>query len=78
MQEARALLEVTAGIIPNRPEPELTKQWAITSAEWQQATADNAQGALLSQRNGQAIGYASWLAMQPDRCNWVRFDWLWL
>jgi hypothetical protein len=78
MEQARALLEVTAGIIPNRPEPELGRGWAITSAEWQQATGDGAQGVLLSQRNGQAQGYAAWLMMQPDRCNWVRLDWIWL
>jgi hypothetical protein len=78
MEQAKILIEVVGGIIPERPEPELTKQWAITSAEWQQATADDAQGFLLSTRNGQAQGYAGWLMMQPDRVNWVRTNWLWL
>jgi hypothetical protein len=78
MEQAKILLEVTAGIIPERPEPELTKQWAITSAEWQQATEDDAQGFLLSTRNGQAQGYAGWLMMQPDRVNWVKTNWIWL
>jgi hypothetical protein len=78
METARALLEVTAGVIPNRPEPELTKQWAITSAEWQQATEDDAQGILLATRNGQAQGYAAWLMMQPDRVNFVDLKWIWL
>jgi len=79
MQEARVLLEVVAGVIPNQPEPELTKQWAITSDEWQRAANDEGgHGMLLSQRNGQAQGYAAWLMMQPDRCNWVRLNWIWL
>lgn len=78
METAKVLLEVVAGIIPNQPQPELTKQWAITSADWQQATENDQQGELLSQRNGQAQGYAAWLCMQPDRVNWVRLDWIWL
>lgn len=78
MAQARILLEVTAGLIPGTPEKELTKQWAVTSDEWLQATERGEQGLLLSTRNGQAQGYAGWLMMQPDRCNWVRTDWIWL
>ncbi len=78
MAQAKVLLEVVAGIIPNQPESEMTKQWAITSEEWELATNNGGQGALLSQRNGMAQGYAAWLMMQPDRFNWVRTDWIWL
>lgn len=78
MKNARVLVEVTAGIIPQKPEPELTKTWAVDSDEWAQATADGTQGVVLSSRNGQAQGYAAWLMMQPDRVNWVRTDWIWL
>jgi hypothetical protein len=70
------LIEVTAGIVPGKPEKELTKQWAVSSEEWHADTAK--QGELLSTRNGQAMGYAGWLMMQPDRVNWVRTDWIWL
>jgi hypothetical protein len=79
-ETARVLLEVTAGIIPNRPEPELTRQWALTSAEWQKAreAPESREGQVLSEFNGKAQGYAGWLMMQPDRVNWVRTDWLWL
>lgn len=76
MTTARVLLEVTAGIIPNKPEPELTKQWAITSEEWNEEGAD--QGFILATANGRAQGYAGYLMMQPDRVNWVRTDWIWL
>ena len=78
MEQAKALLEVTGGMIPNQPIPELSRQWAITSAEWQKATAEDSQGILLATRNGQAQGYAAWLMMQPDSINWARLDWIWL
>jgi hypothetical protein len=83
---ARVLLEVTAGLIPNRPEPELTRQWGITSTEWQEAgkapaggdLAASPQSILLAERNGRALAYANLLMLQPDRVNWVRTDWIWL
>jgi len=76
MAQAKVLIEVTAGIIPNRPMEEYTKQWAITSEEW--AEADKDQAFLLASRNGQATGYASYLMMQPDSLNWVHTNWIWL
>lgn len=75
-QTARVLLEVTAGLIPERPEPELTRQYAITSEEWA-ADAGN-QGRMLAEANGKALGYANLLMLQPDKVNWVRTDWIWL
>lgn len=86
-ETARVLLEVTAGLIPERPEPELTKHFHITSAEWQaagdplEAGSDlevSRQSALLADRNGRALAYANLLMLQPDRVNWVRTDWIWL
>jgi hypothetical protein len=76
MGSARVLIEVTAGVVPGRAEVELTKRWAVTSAEWYEDAAK--QGELLSTRNGMALGYAGWLMMQPDRVNWVKTDWIWL
>jgi transcriptional regulator with XRE-family HTH domain len=73
---AKVLVEVTAGIIPGQPIQEYTKQWAIGSTEW--AKAGNLQLGLLAERNGQAIGYAGLLMMQPEKVNWVRTDWIWL
>lgn len=78
MSQAKVLIEVTAGIIPQRAMDEYTKRWAITSEEWQAATDGAAQGFLLSSRNGQAQGYAAYMMMQPDTVNWVRTDWIWL
>lgn len=80
-ETARALLEVTAGILPGSAMPEYTRRFAITSREWQQATDTGdgmGQSELLAARNGQAQGYAGLLMLQPDRVNWVRTDWIWL
>lgn len=77
MQMARVILEVTAGILPGTPEPQLTRQYALTSDEWQSTPTED-HGRLLAERNAAAQGYAAWLMMQPDRVNWVRLDWLWL
>jgi hypothetical protein len=75
MSSARLIVSVTAGLIPERPEPELTRQWVLTSDEWEQAENQREQ---LSELNGRAQGYAMLLMLQPDRFNWVRTDWLWL
>lgn len=77
-ETARVLLEVVAGIIPQKPDPELTRQWAITSAEWDKANQDGTAHVLLSERNGAAQGYAGLLMLQPDRVNWVQSSWIWL
>lgn len=76
---ARILLEVVAGLVPGKdPIPEYTRQWAITSAQWEEATAQGSAAELLADRNGRALGYAALLALQPDVINWVRFDWIYL
>jgi hypothetical protein len=74
-ESARVIIEVVAGIMPERPMPEYTRKFAITSSEWNDAED---QSVLLAMRNGQANGYAQFLMLQPDRLNWVRVDWLWL
>ena len=77
MQSARVLVEVVAGVIPEQPEPEFTRQWGITTQQWEEA-AGGEQSALLADYNGRAMGYAMLLMLQPDRVNWVRTDWIWL
>lgn len=77
-ETARLVLEVTAGLIPGKPEPELTRQYALTSSQWAQAGKDNIELPVLAEINGKAQGYAAALMLQPDRYNWVRLDWVWL
>lgn len=76
MQEARVVVEVLAGVLPQQPEDEFTRRYAITSEEWHANGANQSQ--LLAEVNGKALGYAGLLMLQPDRVNWVRTDWLWL
>ncbi len=88
MEQARAAIEVTAGLIPGQPVPEFTRRWAITSAEWQEANrldderatdfyGATSTGNVLADRQGAAMAYAQLLMFQPDRVNWVRVDWVW-
>jgi hypothetical protein len=74
--QARVLLEVVAGIVPNTPIPEQTRQWALTSEEWDGGSEKGA--ALLAERNGQALGYAMLLMLSPGGLNWVQTNWIWL
>lgn len=74
MSSARVLIEVVAGLTPERPDPGMTKRLAITNDEWE-AAGD--QWELLQARNAEAMKYAGAL-MNPNRVNWVRVDWIWL
>jgi hypothetical protein len=76
-RSARLIVEVVAGVIPQTPEREHTRQWVLTSEDWH-AADDAKKGILLAELNGSAQGYAALLMLQPDRFNWVRTDWLWL
>jgi hypothetical protein len=78
VKQAKLLLEVVAGIIPQQPMPEYTQKFAITCEEWADAEANGDTSSLLAQANGRAQGYAGLLMLQPDRVNWVQTTWLWL
>lgn len=75
-QSARVIVEVVAGVIPQKPDPAHTKRFAITSEEWH--AAGEHQMELLAEVNGKAQGYAGLLMLQPQALNWVRTDWIWL
>jgi hypothetical protein len=83
---AKVIIEVQAGLIPGRPEPEFSRRWAVTSDEWDEAqNADDQadpehalhQALLLAFRAAEADEYAR-LLRNPGRFNWVRTDWIWL
>ncbi len=86
---AKAAIEVTAGLVPGQPQPELTRQWWISSDEWASAEALNAQqpaqgvmpvdyvGRLMADKQGAAMAYAQLLMFQPDQYNFVTVNWLW-
>ena len=77
-QSARVIVEVLAGVIPEQPEDQYTRRWAITSDEWVTAERDDKSGEALAVLNGKAQGYAGLLMLQPGALNWVRTDWIWL
>jgi hypothetical protein len=77
-ESARLIIEVTAGVVPGTVEPEHTRQYAVTSAQWAAAEKDGNGVEVLADVAGRAQGYAGLLMLQPDRLNWVRVDWLWL
>ena len=63
---------VTAGIIPGEPMPEYTRQWGMTSAEWE------APGnvALFNACLVAALEYARYLS-DPYLLNWTNVHWIW-
>lgn len=88
MEQARAAIEVTAGLIPGQPMDEFTRRWWITSEEWQAAGEKDKElpqdhigqfdgNNLLTDRQGPAMAYAQLLMLQPQVLNWVRVDWIW-
>lgn len=85
-ESARLIVEVVAGLIPEQPEDEFTKRWAVTSTEWQAAIEtdkyaqegdESAVWLLMTERAELADAYARELR-NPNRLNWVRVDWVWL
>jgi hypothetical protein len=89
VDSAKLIIEVRAGLIPERADPGFSRQWAISSSQWEAAQeADREAGEaygpplggveeLLSTVVGKAQGYAGLLMLQPNRVNWVRTDWVW-
>lgn len=78
MESVRLVLEVQAGVVPGHPEPEHTRQYVLTSRQWENAVQDGTTGPVLAELTGRAQGYALLLTLQPDRFNWVRTEWVWL
>jgi hypothetical protein len=75
-QTAKCGVDVVAGVLPGTPEPEFTRQWFITSAEWYAEEGKN-QAELLSDMAGKAAAWATYIMLQPDRFNWVKLEWVW-
>lgn len=67
VESLRAAWEVTAGLLPGRPEPELTKRFVFTSSMPDER---------FQEAHTQAFEYARDL-IDPSKLNWVRLDWVW-
>lgn len=80
METARLGIQVDAGVVPGQPMSEFSRQWFITSGDWNEAGNDLTgmeKARLLTDTNGKAQAWAMYLMMQPDRVNWVKTEWVW-
>lgn len=76
MEVTRAAWEVTAGVIPNMPEPEHTRRFFLSEAEWDRGNKDGKGVDRFMALQGEAMVYA--LSLQhPNHLNWVRLEWIW-
>lgn len=78
----KAVITVTAGIIPNQPLPELTRRWEWTSEDQalmehpDQHTRGKAIDRWLGMM-GQSREYQAYLE-NPGVFNWTKREWVWL
>lgn len=78
LQAAKAMFEVTAGVIPGTVMPEYTKLWGYTSEEYEKDRgARKDQPTIFSARLQEVHDYAMGLS-NPAYVNWVRVDWIWV
>lgn len=74
MTSVRITIEVCAGVIPNKPEPRLTRQWHVYSNKWH-GSNNKDRIKLMKTIEDAANEYAATLR-DPSRFNWVRVDWI--
>lgn len=67
---------VEAGVIPGQPQAELTRTWHLTNDVIEACEADPADYRYMD-ICGAAMNYAANL-QNPNRCNWVSTNWMWL
>lgn len=78
MEQAKLIIEVVAGLVPNQPMPEYTRRWYWTSADQAAlVTEDKEAQTKYILIAGESREYAASLE-NPAQLNWVRRDWLWL
>jgi hypothetical protein len=70
LSPCRCYWVVEAGIIPGDPEPQFTKRFGVTQAEYERP------GDITVSRMVEALEYARSLH-EPQRLNWVNLQWIW-
>lgn len=77
--------EVRAGLVPNKPMPEHTRRWFLTSDVWHQENEMSEEEFKRRHPDGKstftnfrdnAYAYAQQLN-DPRHLNWVSIDWIW-
>jgi len=66
---AKCMFQVKAGVLPGEPMPEFTRVWEITQEDLNNPPT-------FIDKSGAAMNYAMSL-QNPERCNWVIFEWIW-
>ena len=75
MDSAKAIWEVTAGLIPGQVDHQHTQRFGVTSAEYEEHGLR-----LLLERWHYAVAYAEYLQLlcaHGREVNWVRLDFVW-
>ena len=77
MNSAKAAWEVRAGVIPELPDANLTRQWWYTSDDYEQdCKLDSSQPTKFTRYRDEAAKYALEL-QDPRGLNWVSVTWIW-
>ena len=72
----KIIIEVTTGISPNSPYTDHTREYVVDADDWDAILDPAEQAALLSEKMGEAAGYANLLAQQRPGF-WVNTDLRW-
>ena len=75
---AKAFWTVTAGIIPDEPMPEHTRQWGYTSVDYEhdRTVPEDQPQRFAIERDEPRASAAS--MMDPRGLNWVKLEWAWI
>lgn len=73
----KASWEVTAGIIPGTPMPELTKRWNYSGQDFDRDRAADAESLTLFRMLADEARHYAQSLQDPRRLNWVNLTWLW-
>lgn len=78
MNHCKALITVTAGVLPGQAMAEYGKQWSYNSDDYEaDSHTPPDQPTIFSRYLDEAHDYAKGLS-NPGYVNWVRVDWLWV
>lgn len=78
MKACKAIIEVTAGVIPQEVVAQHTKRWTYDSDDYElDGRTPQDQPTIFSKRLQEAHDYALGLS-NPAYLNWVRVDWMWV
>lgn len=69
----KAYWQVTAGVIPGIPNPELSRRFNLTSSDYE----SEKRSEIIEAKRAEASSYAESL-QNPSVLNWVTLEWVWV